>query len=280
VEALKQVTQWPVPTAAVAVLVRQADGAVVPAGEIGDPDAAFGLASVSKPLAAYAILVGVEEGAVALDGPAGPAGSTVAHLLAHASGLAFSGERTLARPATRRIYSNSGFDVLGRTLETATDIAFPDYLAEAVFGPLGMGSSALLSSPAYGVTSTLRDLTAFAAELLRPVLLTAGTFSAATSVRFPGLAGVLPGFGLRTPNDWGLGLEIRGEKWPHWTGSRNSARTFGHFGRSGTFLWVDPVAGVGCVGLTDRDFGEWAIDAWPRLADAVLAELATPAPTG
>ena len=75
-----------------------------------------------------------------------------------------------------------------------------------------------------------------------------------------------------TPNDWGLGFELRDGKSPHWTGSRNSAQTFGHFGRAGTFLWVDPVAGVALGCLTTLEFGDWAKEAWPRLSDAVLAE--------
>ena len=96
--------------------------------------------------------------------------------------------------------------------------------------------------------------------------------SAATSVQFPGLVGVLPGFGRQDPNDWGLGFELRDAKAPHWTGSRNSERTFGHFGASGTFLWVDPDAELALACLTDLDFDEWAAEAWPRLADAVLSE--------
>ena len=64
---------------------------------------------------------------------------------------------------------------------------------------------------------------------------------------FPGLAGVLPGFGRFEPNDWGLGFELRDDKRPHWTGTGNSPRTFGHFGAAGTFLWVDPDAGLACV---------------------------------
>jgi CubicO group peptidase (beta-lactamase class C family) len=91
-------------------------------------------------------------------------------------------------------------------------------------------------------------------------------------VQFPGLVGVLPGFGRQEPNDWGLGFELRDAKSPHWTGSRNSPATFGHFGRSGTFLWVDPDAGLALACLTDLAFGDWASDAWPRLADDVLAE--------
>jgi CubicO group peptidase (beta-lactamase class C family) len=99
------------------------------------------------------------------------------------------------------------------------------------------------------------------------------TLGEATKVTFPGLVGVLPGFGRQEPNDWGLGFELRDAKAPHWTGRRNSPRTFGHFGRSGSFLWVDPEAEVACACLGDRDFGGWAADAWPALSDAVLAEL-------
>ncbi|HJW70515.1 MAG TPA: serine hydrolase, partial [Candidatus Binatia bacterium] len=51
---------------------------------------------------------------------------------------------------------------------------------------------------------------------------------------------------------------------------RNSERTFGHFGGSGTFLWVDPEADLALVCLTDLDFGPWSLEAWPALSDAVL----------
>ena len=123
-----------------------------------------------------------------------------------------------------------------------------------------------------GATSTVADLTAFAVDLLRPVTVSAQMHAEATSVQFPGLTGVLPGFGVQRPNDWGLGVEIRGAKSPHWTGSANSGRTFGHFGQSGTFLWVDPEADLALVVLTDRDFGEWAYSLWPALSDEVLRE--------
>ena len=36
-------------------------------------------------------------------------------------------------------------------------------------------------------------------------------------------------------------------------------------------FWVDPQARLGLVALADRDFGDWAREAWPALADAVLA---------
>ena len=79
------------------------------------------------------------------------------------------------------------------------------------------------------------------------------------TVAFPGLPGVVPGVGQLDPCDWGLGVELHDGKRPHWTSDANSPATFGHFGGSGTFLWVDPVADLALVVLTDRDFGPWAL---------------------
>src|SRR5207237_1476806 len=128
---------------------------------------------------------------------------------------------------------------------------FATYLAEAVLQPLTLRRTTLAGSPASAAEGPLDDLVGLGRELLAPTLLALETMAAATTVTFPGLAGVLPGFGPQDPNDWGLGFELRDDKSPHWTGSRNSPRTFGHFGRSGTFLWVDPAAGVACGVPTD-----------------------------
>lgn len=270
--ALDAVADWPVPNAAAAV--------VGPSGVLaghGDQRRRFPLASVTKPLAARAVHVGVEEGAVELDTEAGPPGATVRHLLAHASGYSMHSAQTMAEPGTRRVYSNYGFGVLAETLEKATGIAFDRYLSEAVFEPLGMADSALdggAAAAGYGATSTVADLAAFAQDLLRPATVSAQLHTEAISVQFPGLDGVLPGFGVQRPNDWGLGFEIRDGKSPHWTGGANSARTFGHFGQSGTFLWVDPDADLALVVLTDRDFGDWAYQRWRAVSDEVLREFA------
>jgi CubicO group peptidase (beta-lactamase class C family) len=151
-------------------------------------------------------------------------------------------------------------------------MGFAAYLDEAL-EPLHLSGTSLPGSPARDGVSTVDDLVRVAQELLRPSgFLAAATLADATSVQFPGLRGVLPGFGAQDPNDWGLGFEIRGTKSPHWTGSRNSPRTYGHFGQSGTMFWVDPDVDLALVALTDRDFGPWAAAAWPALADAVLAE--------
>jgi CubicO group peptidase (beta-lactamase class C family) len=269
--SLNAMRDWPVRTAAAAVVRR--DGTV--AGTYGPTGHRFRLASVTKPLTAYAALVAYEEGVYELDDPAGPEGSTVRHLLAHTSGFAFDEHRTMAAPGTRRLYSNAGFDALADHIAKASQIPFPEYLRQAVLEPLGMSATDLGpdGSPAAGAVSTVDDLIRFAAELQAPRLLHPATLAEATSVAFPGLKGVLPGYGHQNPNDWGLGFEIRDSKSPHWTGASSSPSTFGHFGQSGTFLWVDPRAGAACVALTDRDFGEWAIPLWPALTDAVLAEL-------
>ncbi|QKW06296.1 beta-lactamase family protein [Streptomyces sp. NA04227] len=268
-QSLALTENWPVSTAAAAVV--RADGTV--AGSRGPADHRFALASVTKPLAAYAVLVAHEEGALDLDESAGPEGATVRHLLAHTSGLAFDEHRIQAAPGERRIYSNAGFEVLGDHLAKAADIPFAEYLRQAVLEPLGMTGTRLDGSPAKDGTSTLSDLVRFAAELQAPTLLDARTVAEAMTVQYPGTKGVLPGYGHQSPNDWGLGFEIRGSKSPHWTGRSSSPRTFGHFGQAGTFLWVDPDAGAACVALTDRAFGPWAIEAWTPFTDAVLAEL-------
>ncbi|MEU6149987.1 serine hydrolase domain-containing protein [Actinosynnema sp. NPDC047251] len=268
-ESLRVVSEWPVEHAAAVVV--DAGGHVL--GTAGPVEHRFPLASVTKLLTSYAVLVAVEEGAVEWDRPAGPEGSTLRHLIAHTSGLAFDSADVQAAPGTKRIYSNTGFEVLADAVTAATGIPFADYLAEAVLAPLGMSSSDLDGSPAAGATSTVADLARFAAEVQAPKLVSAALVAEATAVAFPGLRGVLPGYGSQRENDWGLGFEIRAAKSPHWTGATSSPRTFGHFGQSGTFLWCDPDAGVACVALTDRRFGEWAVAAWPPFTDGVLAEL-------
>jgi CubicO group peptidase (beta-lactamase class C family) len=265
VEALRQIEGWGARNAAVGVV-----GPEGPRASFGDAALEFRWASVTKPVVALAALVAAEEGAIDLDEPAGPPGSTVRHLLAHASGLPQNEGPPIAPPGKRRIYSNAGFEALAAHVQAQAEMPFGVYLAGAVLQPLGLGAQ-LLGSPAWGLSGSLSDLMRFAQELLAPTLVAPETLAEATAVAFPGLAGVLPGFGRQEPNDWGLGFELKDQKSPHWTGMRNSPHTFGHFGAAGTFLWVDPDARLACACLTDLEFGDWALEAWPRLADAVLA---------
>jgi CubicO group peptidase (beta-lactamase class C family) len=265
---------WPAGTASAGVvrIVPQAAPEIVDTA--GDVTGATAWASVSKLVVTLAVLVAVEEGTADLDEPAGPPGSTVRHLLAHASGLAPDQARPLTVPGARRIYSNAGFEVLAGHVAARAQMPFVEYLAAGVLEPLGLAGTTLApgASPASGMTGPLADLLALCRELLAPILVSPTTLRTATTVAFPGLGGVVPGFGRYDPCDWGLGFEIKDAKTPHWTGAANSPATFGHFGRSGSFLWVDPAAGVALAALAGMDFGSWAIGAWPALADAVVAQ--------
>lgn len=270
---------WPVANAALAVV--SPDGVLAREGDTGRR---FWLASVTKPLSGLATLIAVAEGALELDAElAGQAGwpdslaellpgATLRHVLAHASGLAPDRLNRVAAMGTRRVYSNVGFDLIGELVTAATEIPFVDYLAEAVFGPLGMSSAVLDGSPARDGWASVDDLVPVLAELLSPGrLLDPGMLAYATAVQFPGLPGVLPGYGGQRDNAWGLSFEIRANKQPHWTSAENSLATYGHFGQSGTMFWIDPVARLGLVALADQRFGDWAIEAWPVLSSAVLA---------
>jgi CubicO group peptidase (beta-lactamase class C family) len=264
-ELLRQIDDWECEHVAAIVT-----GAVE--ASHGDATRRFAWASVTKLATAVAVLVACEEGIVDLDEQAGPPGATLRHLLAHASGLPFEPGAPIAQPGRRRIYSNYGFEVAAALVSERAEMPFAAYF-EHVWAGTGIE---LAGSAGSGASGTIGDLAALAHELAAPRRVAPETLAEAATVQFPGLDGVLPGFGRQAPNDWGLGLELRDSKSPHWTGTRNSPQSFGHFGRSGTFLWIDPVAGIALGVLTDRRFGDWAVEAWPTLADDVLAETSAP----
>jgi CubicO group peptidase (beta-lactamase class C family) len=269
--ALELTARWPVPNVAAAVVLP--DGSVATAG---DCSRHYRVASITKMLVGWAHLVAAEEGTLALDTSVGQQGCTVRHLLAHAGGYGFDGAEPIARPGQRRIYSNTGIEIATAALADAAEMPFADYFREAVLAPLAMTASTLPGSAAYSLRSTVDDLVRFVGELTAPQLVSEASAQAYRSVQFPGLPGLVPGVGRYEDCAWGLGTEVRADKQPHWTGTRNSPATFGHFGGAGTLLWVDPGARVALVALTDRRFDEWSTDAlrlWPELSDAVLAEV-------
>jgi len=266
VTALRTIDEWGARTAVAGVTRAKAEIAVH-----GPRDAVLRWASVTKLLTGLAFLVAFEEGTVSLEEPAGPPGSTLRHLLAHASGLAPEEGPPLMPPERRRIYSNYGVELAAEHLADRAGMPFADYFQASVVDPLAL-TGALHGSPAWGYRGPIDDLLKLGRELLAPTLVAPETLDEATSVQFPGLAGVLPGFGRMEPNDWGLTFELRDRKAPHWTSPSSSPRTFGHFGAAGTFLWVDPELGLACALLTDKEFGEWAIDAWPRFSESVVRE--------
>ena len=297
--ALPALAQFDFPVAMIASELT-VDGRVRTLVEAGQIDEVFPFASVTKPIVAWSALVAVERGLLDLDAPAGagmvhgpagagmvhgPAGAgtahsaagamlpgaTVRHLLAHASGIAFDSDAVLAAPGTRRIYSNRGIEILGERLQEATATPLERWVETTVLEPLGMSSVLVPGSPAHSGEGTARDLAVFAGELAAPRLISASLAAEATSVVFPGLDGVLPGYGRQAPNDFGLGVEVRGHKRPHWTGRAGSPATFGHFGQSGSFIWVDPEARRQAVFLGERRFAAVHKDIWPDLCDQILA---------
>jgi CubicO group peptidase (beta-lactamase class C family) len=276
-DVLAEVDDWPVQTVGVAVTSAEATLA-----SHGAVDEVLPFASLTKPLAAYGVLIAVQDGALHLDEPAGPEHApediTVRKLLAHASGLPLEPDGLIGAPGRRRIYSNWGYDLLGELVADRVGTSFTEHLRFEVLEPLGMNQTVLEGSPAHEAQGTVTDLLAFARELLAPQLLDEELHGAATTIAFSGLDGVVPGFGRQSPCDWGLGFEIRSSKDPHWTGSRLDADTYGHFGRSGSFLWVDPTLGLAAAELADRDFDQWAKDRWPGFNDRIVEAAADGTP--
>ena len=292
-DALPVLAGFSFPVAVVASEL-DADGRARTLIEAGEVDEIFPFASVTKPIVAWSALVAVERGLLDLEAPAGAGtargsagagtargsagagapvlpGATVRHLLAHTSGIAFDSDAVLAAPGTRRIYSNRGIELLGERLEEATATPLETWIETTVLEPLGMSSVLVPGSPAHSGEGSARDLAVFARELAAPRLVGADLAAKATSVAFPGLDGVLPGYGRQAPNDFGLGVEVRGRKRPHWTGTANSPATFGHFGQSGSFVWVDPVARRQAVFLGAQPFRRAHVTQWPELSDQILA---------
>lgn len=238
-------------------------------GLAGDANWVTAIASISKLFSTYAVLVAVEEGSVALDDPAGPPGSTLAHLLAHCSGYGFNDSGVRASPAHRRIYSNVGIEAAAEHVATRVAMPFSEYLREAVTDPLGLtgpngGPHPMLlsGSPAYGFRASVNHLITFAREVLSPKLLHTSTVKQACSPQWPQLRGVLPGYGRQDPNMWGFGFEIHAQKSPHWMSPLHSAECFGHFGGAGSFLWMEPATGLIGASIGNIKFGEWAVPRW------------------
>lgn len=263
--AFSGVANWPADNVAAALLH---DGEVVV--ELGDSNREFAVASVTKPVVAYAIMLAAEEGAVELDQPAGPAGSTLRHLLAHASGIGFDSREPVKAVGHRRIYSSAGYEWAAELVEDATGMSFPEYLRQGVCEPLGMKDTVLHGSAGHGLISTVADLAAFAREVQAPQLLHPSTVQEMRSVQFPGLRGIVPGYGSFKDCTWGLGFEVHGQK-DHWMGALPESAV-GHFGMTGTYLWL--AQGWAMVALTDHDFGDWAKPLWADTNTSIWRECA------
>ncbi len=227
----------------------------------------YPFASVTKPLAAYAAMIAVDRHLLDLDAPAGPRapGATIRHLMSHASGLPFEAGYPAQRPERHRVYSNVGIEVMGERFEEETGIDIQTWVDEQVLTPLGIADLIFTGSPAYGAHGTARALAELVREWMRPTLVSPESYRAATSIQFPGLDGVVPSYGRHKENAWGLGFEIHAHKDPHWLSPAHSPETFGHFGASGSFAWVDPKRGVGAAFLGAEPYNKEHHAKWTDL---------------
>lgn len=237
----------------------------------GDEHNALALASVSKPLTAWGVLIAVERELIDLDEDAGPEGSTVLHLLDHTSGLPFEGDQPQAAPGARRIYSNAGFDALGAHVAAAVGMEFSEWLAREVTDPLGMAQIDVTGRPSAGYRASIEDLLIFGREVLRPTLIPAALRDLALTVSRSDLRGVVPGYGSFDDNQWGLGFELKGVKSPHWLADSFAPETAGHFGGQGSFFFVDRSRDLAAAFLSGVAFGDEHKRIWPPLTEEIAA---------
>lgn len=154
---------------------RVARGLAGPAfGVANAADTRFRIASITKTMTAAAVLTLVADGRVGLDDPVSGhlpetpdawAGISVRRLMNHSSGLAdivrlpdfpermvrpttlaetvdrLKTEPLIHAPGADTVYGNSGSIVAARLVEIVAGQAYPDYLRDRVYGPLGMADS-------------------------------------------------------------------------------------------------------------------------------------------
>jgi beta-lactamase class C len=207
-------------------------------------------------------------------------------------------------PHTQVRYSNVGPGLLAVLVERVTGQPFNSALAELVLAPLGIEGYLGVEPPrpAARVAGGLGEHAGTALEPFNSTFWRSMGFpwgglvtTAAGALRLvQAFTGAVPGFlppqilaeATRDQTDglgggfwpplrwdscpWGLGVELRGAKTPHWTPAAASPGSFGHVGASGVLAWCDPAADIAWVILGTRTFETWWMD-WPGLSDAVLA---------
>jgi CubicO group peptidase (beta-lactamase class C family) len=253
-------TLWPGEPALIGL--RREAGAVSEAFRYGPVAELRSWASVSKSVASIEFALAQAENPDLGKTPAGPLGSTLAHLLSHSSGLGFEESAPTAPVGTKRVYSNWGIDLAVKAMSNEDPAT---KWQREIFKPLGMSAS-LEGRPSAGVVGSCEDLAKLAAEWLHPVLMAEKDRDEVRQVNLPELNGVVPGFGRFEPCWWGLGVELRGQK-NHWMGDW-APLSFGHFGQSGAFLLVNVEEGIALVATSSVEFGPWASELWGSLTSA------------
>ena len=240
----------------------------------GDAQAVMPLASVTKLLTVWGAFIAVERELIDLDEPAGPEGATVLNLLDHTSGLPMEGDRPLAQPGKRRIYSNAGIEALAAHIADAAGMPFADWMLREVTRPLGMERTDVTGRASADARSCIEDLLIFGREVLRPTLIPPALRDLALTVSHPGLRGVVPGYGSFEDCQWGLGFELKGVKSPHWLADSFPPGTAGHFGALGSFLFIDRSRDLAAAFLSGVPFDDEHKRLWPALTEEIATRYA------
>ena len=259
---------WPDDSAMTLLALR--DGTVESVATQGDATRIREWASVSKLAVALAVGVEKEWRFIDFDLPLGPQNSTAAHLLSHSSGVGIDATAPMQPLGHKRVYSSYGYDLLIQRVVGQRDPF--DWLNDRCLSPLGMADVTNEGSLAAGLRGSLRSLEVLATAWLRGDLLSPQTFATMTTPYLAHLDGVVPGFGSFSPCPWGLGPEIKGTK-EHWMGSAWSPRSYGHFGKSGAMVLVDPDAKVALAALSAEPFGPWAVKRWSEWTNEMHARM-------
>lgn len=214
-------------------------------------------------------------------------------------------------PGTQFLYSDAGFDTLGRIIEVVAGQPYQDFLQERIFGPLGMADTFFFpprekydliasvyglkegqlqkspidalyrrtwkdwrcASPSAGLYTTAPDFFAFL-----QMMLSGGTYNgqrvlSRTSVK---LMTTVHTRDLRDRQPgWegmGYGLGVRVIRELIATAGMQSVGSYGHGGMLGTWAWNDPRTEVTSVFLIQR-FSDGAAE--ERLAFTAMATAAT-----
>jgi uncharacterized protein YbbC (DUF1343 family)/CubicO group peptidase (beta-lactamase class C family) len=193
-------------------------------------------------------------------------------------------------PGTLSIYSDLGFMLLEEVIRRVTSRELPDFAAENVFAPLGMHDTGFLPSAslqqraawtelvdgvwrvgvvhdprAYllggvaghaGLFATGDDLAAYARAMLGGGELDGTRILSARTVAAMTAPYDVPG-GIRA-----LGWSVESQ----WRGDGLSPTAFGHFGFTGTAMWIDPDKDLFSIVLTNRVHPDGKGDAKPLVA--------------
>ena len=195
-----------------------------------------------------------------------------------------------AAPGVKSIYSDVGFILLEEVVRRVTSKELPDFATEAIFAPLGMSDTGFVPSEERraraawtelvdgvwragvvhdprafllggvaghaGLFSTADDLALYARAILGGGQVDGKRVLSARSVAAMIAPYDVPG-GIRT-----LGWQVDSQ----WRGEGLSPRAVGHFGFTGTAMWIDPDKDLFTVVLTNRVHPDGTGDSKPLVA--------------